>query len=124
MVDGIQRPRRDQGKSRDGIKAKERPTLAQTARMGHPSRFFGFWCGWDGRRVSGTTLIKLIRLGAVFWFLAGLRSVNNSDQMDQTWRGFLGFGFVELGGLSGEGPSCHGKNLHDYSEELVSYEVL
>jgi hypothetical protein len=26
-----------------------------------------------------------------------------SDQIDQTCRGFLVFGFVELGGLSGEG---------------------
>ena len=65
---------------------------------------------------------------AVFWFLVWLGSAacqwNNADQVDQTWRGFLGFGFVELGGLSGEAPSCHGKNLHECCEGRVSYEVL
>jgi hypothetical protein len=38
-------------------------------------------------------------------------SLKNSDQIDQTLRGFLVFGFVELGGLSGEGPSCRGRDL-------------
>ena len=70
IADGIQRPRRDQGESRVGIKAKERPTFENR--------------GWG-------TLPDFLVFGGL---RSAARQWNNSDQIDQTYRCFLGFGLL------------------------------